>query len=97
VASWVLSIFSNETEELLYEMPVPAVDPAKVRELWCTPRSAPIGALPITETERGFLNAHLDEPFVLREEEPAFLELVQGYPGETTPEEDGTVWYPPPG
>jgi len=97
VASWVLTVFSNVAEELLYEIPLPGVDPAEVRELWGTPRSAPIGALPITETELAFVSRHLDAPFVLRDGEAAFLELVQDYPGETITEEDGTVWYPPPG
>jgi len=97
VASWVVTVFSNETEELLYEIPVSGLDPSEIRELWGTPRGAPIGALPITDTELAFLNRHLDEPFILRETEAAFLELVRDYPGETISEEDGTVWYPPPG
>jgi hypothetical protein len=71
---------------------VPGVDPTEVRQLWGTPRSAPIGALEITEKELAFLNRHLDQPFVVRDGEVASLELVSDYPGETITEKDGTVW-----
>jgi hypothetical protein len=91
-----LSVFDSESEELLYEIPVPGVDPVAVRRLWGTPGSAPIGSLALTDVELPFVNAHLDPPFLLREGEAAFLELVQDYPGETITEADGTTWYPPP-
>jgi len=96
MASWQLSVFDSKSDELLYEIPVPDVDPAAVRRLWGTPEGAPIGSMPITGDELPFLNAHLDPPFMIRDGEEAFLELVQDYPGETITEADGTTWYPPP-
>lgn len=98
VATWEVSVFDEETEELVDEFKVHGIDRAQACALWdLAPGGAADGELPVTEKELGPLNRLLDRPLRLEPGRVVFIGLHRDFPGEVIEEPDGQRWYPAPG
>ncbi len=83
MATWGVTVFDDETDELVAEYYTQGIDAAEVRRRWGVPGSAAIGELPIDDEHLPFITAHIVGSLDLRPGRSAFLGLSADYPGET--------------
>jgi len=87
VATWEVTVFDSETEELIEAFDVHGIDLRQVSAIWeFPPGVTPTGDQRITEREIGSLNDLLDRQLSLRAGQALFLGLRSDYPGEVVEE-----------
>ena len=76
-------MFDNSTDELVAEIVARTPNRAAARELWGVAPGAPLDGLLITEAQLEFVNALLDAPLALRDDQSAYLCEFADDVGET--------------